>query len=182
MKNKASSTRKKVVIRRLDNGLIKGYVDADDFLGPSGVEVLDREGHLLTIPFNELKGVFFVRDFEGDSLRPERKVFHSRPKRSGLWVRLTFKDNDVMEGIVPNSLLELPPQGFLLTPPDPYSNNLRIFVPRNALSTLQIVGVIAGGGARPQSRGASRADEKLEQATTQISLFSSVTQSERSGS
>jgi len=28
---------------------------------------------------SEIKGVFFVRDFEGDPDRAERKVFRSRP-------------------------------------------------------------------------------------------------------
>ncbi len=182
MKNKTPSTHKKVVIRKLDETVIKGYVDAENYLRGGSVEVLDREGHLLSIPLTDLKGVFFVRDFDGDPRRPERKVFYSRPKRSGLWVRLTFQDSEILEGLIPNSLLDLPAEGFLLTPPDVYSNNLKVFIPRSALSTLQVIGVISGAGTRPRLRGADRADEKLKQAPAQIGLFSSVTHTERSDS
>ncbi len=182
MQNKTPSTHKKVVVRKLDETVIKGYVDSETYLRGGSVEVLDREGHLSSIPLTDLKGVFFVRDFVGDARRPERKVFYSRPKRSGLWVRLTFKDSEILEGLIPNSLLDLPAEGFLVTPPDVYSNNLKVFIPRNALSTLQVIGVISEAGARPRLRGASRADEKLKGPAAQMTLFSSVTHTERSGS
>jgi hypothetical protein len=61
---------------------------------------------------------------------------------------MTFQDTEVLEGIIPNSLLELDPTGFLFTPLDVYSNNLKIFVPRGALSTLEVLGVISNGAQR----------------------------------
>lgn len=178
MKNKTSSTHKKVVIRKLDETVLKGYVDGETCPNGGVVEVLDREGHVWSIPLTDLKGVFFVRDFDGDPRRPERKVFYSRPKRSGLWIRLTFKDSEIMEGLLPNSLLDLPAEGFFLTPPDVYSNNLKVFVPRSALSALQVIGVISEAGARPRFRAAGGAGEKVKQTSAQMGLFSSVARAE----
>ena len=65
VKNGPSSTRKRVVVRKLDKGLIKGFLDPNGYLA-SEIEVLDREGRLVHVPMSEIKGVFFVRDFEGN--------------------------------------------------------------------------------------------------------------------
>jgi hypothetical protein len=66
-------------------------------------------------------------------------------------VRLKFRDNDVIEGIMPNDLTQVPPQGYLLTPPDTRGNTQRIFVPRSALNQLTVLSVIGGlqGRRRP---------------------------------
>ena len=49
-------------------------------------------------------------------------MFLSRPKLDGLWVRLRFRDEDVMEGIVANDLLDLLDNGVQFTPPDLHGN------------------------------------------------------------
>lgn len=162
----------------MDNVLIRGYVDSNTFLRPGGIEVLDREGHLLTVPLQDVKGVFFVRDFDGDSNRPERKVFYSRPKRAGLWIRLRFKDNELLEGLIPNDLLDLPVDGFLVTPPDMYSNNLKIFIPRTALASLEVVGVISKNVERQAPQPAAEARRAIGRAPVQIRLFPTRLQSE----
>jgi hypothetical protein len=61
---------------------------------------------------------------------------------------MTFKDKEVLEGLLPSNLVELSPEGFLLTPADLYSNNLKIFVPRTALDEIKVLGVISGGRLR----------------------------------
>ena len=156
MKSGPSSTRKRVVIRKLDKGLIKGFIDPNGYLSPE-IEVLDREGRLIRVPMSAVKGVFFVRDFEGNPDRAERKVFRSRPRLAGLWVRMTFRDNEVLEALLANNLLEVDPMGFLVTPPDVYSNNLRIFIPRTALSEIEVLGVISEGVVRRMSQRAAHA-------------------------
>jgi hypothetical protein len=172
VKGKRSSTHKRVVVRKLDKGLVKGFVDPTTYLSRNGVEVLDRDGHLVSIPLEEVKGLFFVREFDGNPQHPERKVFHSRPKLGGLWVRMTFKDNEVLEGLVPNNLLEIDPVGFFVTPPDLYSNNLKVFIPRSALAGMQVLGVIADGGARRLSQKPGTIGAKPADASRQIGLFS----------
>ncbi len=178
MKSGVPSALKKVVIRKLDKGLIKGFINPSTYLAPTAVEVLNRDGHLLSIPLEELKGVFFVRDFEGNPRRPERRVFHSRPKHSGLWIRMTFRDSEVLEGLISNSLLDLEPQGFLVTPPDIYSNNLKIFVPRSALSALVVLGATPDGAARRASERGSKARAEAPEKSAQFRLFPSSKPSE----
>lgn len=162
-----SSTRKKVVIRKLDRDLVKGYVESDAFLTPEGVQVLDLEGRLLKLPLENIKGIYFVRDFDGQPDRPERKVFLSRPRLTGLWVRMTFKDAEVLDGLISENLLSLEPQGFLVTPPDVYSNNLKIYIPRSALAAMEVLDVISEGGRRAHRQTGRRPTE----ASTQIGLF-----------
>ena len=155
MRNGPSSTRKRVVIRKLDKGLIKGFLNPNGYIA-SEIEVLDREGRLVHIPMSEIKGVFFVRDFEGNADRAERKIFRSRPRLAGLWVRMTFKDGEVLEALLPSNLLEVDPLGYLVTPPDVYSNNLRIFIPRPALTEMEVLGVISDGVVRRMSQRAAQ--------------------------
>jgi hypothetical protein len=161
-----------VVVRKLDKELVKGYVNPATFLGENQVELLDREGHVLGIPLDAVKAVYFVRDFEGDPDYAERKAFLRRPKLDGLWVRLTFKDQEVLEGILANNLLELDARGFSITPADLSSNNLRIFIPRSALTGLEVLAAISEGAAR---RGAARAasSRRKAAASAQIGLFAS---------
>lgn len=153
MKSHFASTHKKVVVRKLDRTLVKGYVEPLSYLQNGCAEVLGLDGYLIKINLAEIKGIYFVREFEGNPSRPERKIFHSRPRLGGLWIRMVFQDKEVMEGLVSRNLLDLDGQGFLVTPPDVYSNNLRIFVPRTALREVEIVGVIGEGAAR---RGRAR--------------------------
>jgi len=171
VKENHKSTYKKVVVRRLDHGLMKGFVDSTSYLGPNGIRMLDREGRTLTIPLHEIKGVFFVKDFDGNAQRSERKLFQSRPRLAGLWVRVLFKDKEVLEGLLPSNLMELSPEGFLVTPADLYSNNLRIFVPRTALSEVTVLGLISNGRLRRFSRKGSRPQGDTATAEGQIGLF-----------
>jgi hypothetical protein len=156
VKNGIPSTRKRVVVRKLDKGLVKGFLDPHGYLA-SEVEVLDRDGRLVRVPMAGIKGVFFVRDFDGNPERAERKVFRSRPRLAGLWVRMTFKDTEVLEALLPNHLLEVDPLGFLVTPLDVYSNNVRVFIPRTALSEMEVLGVISDGVVKRMSQRAAQA-------------------------
>ena len=45
-----------------------------------------------------------------------RRTFLSRPKLDGLWLRLTFRDGDVQEAVMPNNLLFVEPHGFQSDP------------------------------------------------------------------
>jgi hypothetical protein len=138
----AASTAKKVVIRRFDREPLTGFVNAQTYLRPEGVELLTPGGALVVAPYSEIKVVCFVRDFS--SLEPvqEKKVFNTRPKTDGLWVRMQLRDGEVLDGILSNNLLHFIPEGFTVTPPDAYSNNQKLFVPRAALTQVNVLGVV----------------------------------------
>jgi len=136
----AASTTKKAIVHRFEKEPVAGYVNPISYLQPTGVEVLTAEGKISAVSWEDVKTVAFVRDFE--SSEPERRVFNTRPKMEGLWISLKFRDGDVMEGVMPNNLLHLEHYGFTVIPPDPYSNNQRVFVPRVALRSVEVLGVV----------------------------------------
>jgi hypothetical protein len=140
------STHKKVVVRKMDRDYLNGYVAAQ-FVVDSKLEMLNTAGNVVMIDLAEIKGVYFVREF-GDSESLVRKTFTTRPRSEGLWVRLKFRDNEVIEGMMPNNLMQITPEGFLVNPPDTRSNTQRIFVPRTALSELTVLAVIGAAGRR----------------------------------
>jgi hypothetical protein len=155
------STHKKVVVRKMDRDSINGYVAPANFVREGKLELLNTAGNVVAIDLREIKGVYFVRDF-GDSESLSRKTFTSRPRTEGLWVRLRFKDNEVLEGMMPNDLSLTTAEGFLVNPPDQRSNTQRIFVPRSALDSLTVLAVI---GATRRHRKGVPAD------TRQVQLF-----------
>jgi hypothetical protein len=152
------STHKKVVVQKLDRDTISGYVTPSGFIVEGKVEVLNTAGKVVGIDLRDIKGMFFVREF-GDTESLLRKTFTTRPRTEGLWLRLTFKDNDVLEGMMPNDLSQILPEGYLVNPPDTRSNTQRIFVPRSALLAVTVLAVIGGPQAR-RKRPAAAADSR----------------------
>jgi hypothetical protein len=137
----AGSTTKKAVVHRFEKEPVVGYVNPVSYLQPTGVELLSAQGNMASVPYLEIKTISFVRDFE-DTSTPDRRVFNTRPKMEGLWVRFRFRDGEVMEGILPNNLLQVESYGFTVIPPDPYSSNQRVFIPRVALQSVEVLGVV----------------------------------------
>ena len=102
------------------------------------------------MPVEEIKCICFVRDWDGPGPFAEKRRFERRPKSEGLWVRAQFRDNDLIEGMLPGNLLDVPRAGFLIVPPDPYANNQRIYLPRAALKDLRVLGVVGGAKAKQE--------------------------------
>jgi hypothetical protein len=142
-----SSTHKKVIVRKSDRDSINGYVAPANFVVDGKLELLNMTGNVVAVDLRDIKVVYFVREFS-DSDVLTRKTFTTRPRTEGLWVRLKFKDSDVIEGILPNDLTQNPPEGFLMNPPDLRSNTQRVFVPRTALASVTVLAVIGAGRRR----------------------------------
>ena len=143
------TTHKKVIVRKADRDTISGYVSAS-FIADGKIEILNTAGNVVSIELSDVKGVYFVREF-GDSESLVRKTFTSRPRTEGLWVRLRFRDNEIIEGMMPNDLIQDGIAGFSIIPPDTRSNTQRIFVPRSALLEMTVLAVI--GEKKSQRRG-----------------------------
>jgi len=154
-----SSTHKKVIVRKADRDTVNGYVAPANFVVDGKLELLNTTGNVVAIELRDIKAVYFVREFS-DSEGLTRKTFTTRPRTEGLWVRLKFKDSEVIEGILPNDLTQNPPEGFLMNPPDLRSNTQRVFVPRSALTSVTVLAVI----------GAARRRRKLAD-TRQVPMF-----------
>jgi hypothetical protein len=82
------------------------------------------------------------------------KRFALRPRTAGLWLRLTLTDGEELEGLAANDRSLVEGAGLLLTPPDTRSNTQRMYVPRQAIQTLEVVGLIgAANRKRPRTAG-----------------------------
>jgi len=151
------STHKKVIVRKMGRDSISGYVSPAHFVVEGKLELLNPVGKVVLIDLPEIKSVDFVRDFS-DAAASSRKTFTTRPRTEGLWVRLKFIDNDILEGMMANDLTQVIPEGYLITPPDTRGNTQKIFVPRVALQELNVLSVIG----RPEARKKTADDVRQE--------------------
>jgi hypothetical protein len=164
-----SNTRKKVIVRRFSGDSLPGYLAQAGFVRDSAIDLLDLTGRILALPLNDIKMISFVRDFNlSDNSNPERlsrRTFLARPRSEGLWVRLTFRTGDLLEGLAPTdrALLDalVDDAGLFLTPPDTRSNTQRIYVPREATSEVQLLAVITTPSRR-QPISSQAAKENLQ--------------------
>jgi len=105
------STHKKVIVRKHDRDSISGFVAPANFVAEGKLELLNTSGNVVAIDLKEIKAVYFVREFSDTDLML-RKTFTTRPRTEGLWVRLKFKDSEVIEGILPTTSRKIPPKDF----------------------------------------------------------------------
>lgn len=151
-----SNSPKKVLVRRFTGNTLPGYLPQAGFVRQNAIDLLDLSGRLISLSINDIKAISYVRDFNlSDPVNPERltrRTFLARPRAEGLWLRLTFRTGDLLEGLAPTdrSLIDAlaDDNGLFLTPPDTRSNTQRIYVPRTALTDLQLLAVITSPSRR----------------------------------
>lgn len=164
-----ASARKPVIVRKFSRDWYAGYASAAFGQNAAELEILDLTGKVLRIVWDQVKWVCYVRDFpsgsqNNDQANPERlmtKRFSVRPRTAGLWLRMTLTDGDELEGLASNDLSLIEGAGLLLTPPDTRSNTQRIYVPRQAIQTMQVVSLI-GAAARKRTEAAIREKDQPE--------------------
>ncbi len=135
-------------MRFLDRNVLRGYLNPSKLGEAETLELLTPDGEQRSFSVKDVRSIYFVREF-ADDFEPERKAFLSRPKLDGLWVRLKFRDEDTIEGVVPNDLLSLLDRGVQITPPDLHGTTLRIFIPRTALTEMTVLGVVGIARRKP---------------------------------
>jgi hypothetical protein len=156
-----ASQRKPVIVRRFTRDWMAGYAPAVFPPEWAELEFLDTGGKVMRLAWSTVKWVCYVRDLAvspADQGNPERlihKRFTIRPRTAGLWLRMTLQDGEELEGLAANDRSLIDGAGLLLTPPDQRSNTQRIFVPRSAIQTLEVVSLI--GAAK---RRAAEADQQ----------------------
>ena len=151
----------------MDTSLIEGYVSPAAYLRPDGVEILKRNAEVAVVPYEQIRAVYFVRDFgeppDGDG---QKRAFGSRPKLDGLWVRLKFREGEEVEGVMANDLTLMNEFGVTFTPPDANAATQKIFVPRKAIEAIKVLGVIGSPVHRRRPR------RRTEPSRDQRDLFS----------
>ena len=159
-----ASVRKPVIVRKFSRDWYAGYASASLGQDAAEVEILDLTGKVLRIGWEQVKWVCYVRDFPSSNVdqgNPERlmhKRFSVRPRAAGLWLRMTLQDGDELEGLAANDLSLVQGAGLLLTPPDTRSSTQRIYVPRQAIQSLEVVSLIGAAGRR-RAEAATREKE-----------------------
>jgi len=125
----------KVAIRYKDGRVLKGRTH--DFMPGKPFFHLhtDESAEAVDIKTEDLKAVFFIKDFEGRSEYSEIKIFPERlPTSKGRKIAVLFKDGELLTGFT----LAYDPKrpGFFMLPVDDMSNNDRIYVVASAVKEV----------------------------------------------
>jgi hypothetical protein len=169
-----SNSRKKVIVRRFTGDTLPGYLPLSSIVrGRTTVDLLDLEGRIVPLSLADIKTVSYVREFNlGDTVNPERlfrRTFLARPRNEGLWVRVTFRTGEALEGLAATDLSLLDSiqndAGLHLIPPDTRTNTQHIFVPRTAITEMQLLAVITPRKPLPPPK------QKAPQPVVQDELF-----------
>lgn len=142
------------VVVRLGTRTIKGYLESlvwntvEEMLSnaPASSPESFRIRHLSSntveeISLNDVKAIFYVHSFEGNSEHNHLNFSARAPIIHGIWMRLQFLDGEVMEGIVYNTIRYLVDPGFFLLPTDPDSNNKLVYVLKSWLVDHRVLGL-----------------------------------------
>jgi hypothetical protein len=127
----------RVVARFSDGKVLKGTTQDFSPNRPSFHLIPTDGGNGLEIRFKQLKAVFFVKTFEGDSKRNDVRGFISAPAETaqGKKIAVRFKDGELLCGY---SLSYTPDRdGFFVFPADSGGNNLRVYVLTGAATEVK---------------------------------------------
>ena len=134
------------VVIRLADRVVKGFVDRQQLREVKDVstrlDVRPAEGGMNeSILLADAKAVFFVKTFHGRNDREDLRFHDHLPPAQSLWVRLTFADGEVLEGMIENGPSYVLDPGFLLTPTDPTANNWLVYVPKTRIRRFEVLGL-----------------------------------------
>jgi hypothetical protein len=160
-----ASQRKPVIVRKFSRDWCAGYAGTIFGQEAAELEILGLNGKVLRMEWSEVKWICYVRDLPApgsgsDPADPERLLhrrFSTRPRTPGIWLRMTLTDGEHLEGLAANDRSLVEGSGLLLTPPDTRSNTQRVYVPRAAIESLQVIGLIGAGKRGP---GPRRSDDQ----------------------
>jgi len=163
-----SSTAKQIILYRFDRQPVEGIINPGAYLLADKVEWITVSGMLQNTPYTELKALCFVSEGGAAGLFQEHKIFERRPKAPGLWTRFTFKDGDLLDGILSHNLLDWPEAGYFITPPRAGATRQRVFIPRAALLGTELRGVVGRSAIAGKQKEAQKGDQQ-----DQLSMFDS---------
>lgn len=119
----------KIVVRYRDGRVIKGVTE-DFFPNKYVFHIFPVDSppgsRAQAITLNELKAVFFVRDFTGDPSYQDKKDFESNKPGAGRKIKVVFRDGETLIGMTQGYQQDRP--GFFIEPADAQSNIERCFV------------------------------------------------------
>jgi hypothetical protein len=127
----------KLIVVHMKDGTIHKGITHDFDPSTGGFHVLPAEGGgvPLSIGLEEMKALFYVKDYVGNRDFVARKQF-DEAQRAGRRAVLTFNDGEEMWGTLGEGADEEGP-GFFFYPADTEDNNIRIFVIRSSLKEMK---------------------------------------------
>jgi hypothetical protein len=129
----------KLVVRFADGRMVKGTTL--DFSPAKNVfhvtEAADTAGTPVAVRRDDLKALFFVKDYEGDPRHVEKREFDAPPPPGARRVQARFDDGEVLVGTTNGYNPELP--GFFMAPADTESNITRCFVVATAAHEVRML-------------------------------------------
>jgi hypothetical protein len=129
----------KVIVRTRDKRIFRGFSKSE--LINDKVHVIDAKGNQQEFDLEDLKAVFFVKDFDGDPSYREVRFVRGSAVAQWLWAQATFFDGEVIEGRLRNGMSLFDSRGVFLWLSDEEANNEVVFVVRSALRDFRIVGI-----------------------------------------
>jgi hypothetical protein len=130
----------KIVARYRDGRTLKGTTQ--NFFPNKPVFHVKRlggtgPGDLVEVTLEDLKAIFFVRDFTGNAKHVERKKLADGERAQGRLMEVTCKDGEVIVGTTTGYDPKRP--GFFLFPIDPSANNSRVYMVASAVRSARFL-------------------------------------------
>jgi len=130
----------KIVTRYRDGRTLKGTTQ--NFFPNKPVFHVIRKGgagpgDVIEVNLEDLKAIFFVRDFTGNAKHVERKKLSPGERPQGRLMEVTCKDGEVIVGTTSGYDPKRP--GFFLFPIDASANNARVYVVTSAVRTARFL-------------------------------------------
>ncbi len=124
----------KIVVKFKDNTVAKGKTN-DFFPNKAQFHLEEMNGEIAKITIEDLKAVFFVKDFKGNKNHDDN--YNDEIAAGGRKIKVRFFDGETVIGYT----LSFSPDrhGFYLTPADLQGNNERIFVVKSATEKIEFL-------------------------------------------
>jgi hypothetical protein len=155
---------------RFDRPPLEVLVSTGAHLYEQEIECITPDGVLHRVPFEQVKALCFFSEPGASNLFSTHQLFERRPKAPGLWTRFTFKDGDLLDGILSHNLLEWPMAGYLITPPHSGATRQRVFIPRTAVMGTELRGVVGRSGIASRERE-KPGQRQVDEARAQLRMF-----------
>jgi hypothetical protein len=124
----------KVVIKFKDNSVVKGKT-SDFFPNKAQFHLEEMNGEISEISIEDLKAVFFVKDFKGN--KDHQDNYNDHIAAGGRKIMVLFNDGETVVGYTLAYSSDRP--GFYMTPADLQGNNERIFVVKSATEKVEFI-------------------------------------------
>lgn len=143
--------RQPVIVRTFEGDSVRGYIaSASDKQDEAESPCPPLTGHTIfaaaegdekaAVKMDRIKAIHLMRDRE-DGADQVVRFFDSAPAPSTLWVRVSFRDGELMEGAIQNTLPSISAPLLELQPLDHKADRQCVWIPRAAIAELQVITV-----------------------------------------